>query len=260
MKSLILSQCYLTTEAQGRLLAVCLELAQQLNPGYDILLIDNASPLDPIAWCSGLWKFAVLANVMPLPILGGGRMMARFTQSIGHFSHKFTGERDPSTARDGPGRAIMTGLQIAMNSGYDRLVSLESDCLFARPFDEGFAMMTKAAAMLPRTKHGYLETNVMWFNDLKWLKEYNLIGRYDWPNQTPQTQRPGREGERIYEEILGSHLQVLPYKGGRGEGYTNAQNLTAIYPEGIDFLTHVSRETFARFLELNGHGDLGEKL
>lgn len=252
-KTLILTQCYVTTEERGRLLAVNLELIRRLNPGFHILLIDNASPIPAVIEGSEGFEEWELEELR----LEGHLNVFRFDESIGHFSHKFVDERDPLTARDGPGRAIMTGLRIAINSGYDRCVYVEDDCLFAKPLEEGFSQMRKPVACLPRGRYGYLETNVMWFADLHWLDKFDLIGRYDWPTQK---QGPGREGERIYEAILGEHLQVLPYKGGRGEGFTNKKNLTAIYPEGVDFITHVSRETYAEFLRLNGFKDLASKL
>lgn len=238
MKTLILTQCHLKTEQQGRLLGTTVRLAQRLNPGYDVLLMDNASPIDPTPF---LPKDPAVE-------------IERFPDAIGHFSHKFADEREDR--RDGPGRAIMTGLQAAIDSGYDRLVYLEDDCLFARPFEEGFAQMTKPVACLPRGRWGYLDWNMFWVADLAWLKASRFIERYDWPTQK---QGPGNEGERIYENLLVPNLNVLPFKGGRGEGYVNAHNLRAVYP-ACDFLTHVDRECYAEFLRMNGHNDLADKL
>lgn len=237
-----MTQCFLKNEAQANMLAANLELIKRLNPGWPVLLMDNCSPLDS-RMCQ-----AITDNVTDIH---------RFPDSIGHFSHKFVDERDPTTARDGPGRAIMTGIQMAIERGYDRLVYVEDDFLFAKPFEEGFAQMRKPVACLPRGKFGYLEWGVFWIKDLAWFKQYDFIGRYDWPNQK---QGPGREGERIYEAILGEHLQVLPYKGARGEGYINAANLSAVFPNGADYLTHVTTDTFAAFLRMNGQDDLAEKL
>lgn len=243
-RTLIFTQCFIQDEEKGRLAGVSLELNHRLNPGFDLLLIDNASPLDPL-------RFIIPHDDRPIDIF-------RFPDSIGHFGQKFKDET--GEPRDGPGRAIMTGIQMAFDGGYDRLVITESDALFARPFEEGFSLMKRPAATLPRTKWGYLENNVMWFADLRWLQGFDLIGKYGWEKQTKETQDAGNEGERHYERILQGHLDVLPFKGGRGEGYTNESNLRAIYPDGVDFLTHVSRETFAEFLRLNGFDDLVEKL
>jgi hypothetical protein len=240
-RALILSQCYLKTEEQGRLLAVSLGLARRLNPDTPILLMDNASPLEVLAFIDG----------MP------GIDIHRFPDAIGHFSHKFEDEMSPEERRDGPGRAIMTGLQMAIDSGYDRLAYIEGDALFACPIEEGFAQMRHPFACLPRGKWGYLDWNVFWVASLQWLKEFDFIGKYDWPNQK---QGPGNEGERVYERLLANHLDVLPFRGARGEEYINADNLRAIFPTGVDWLTHVSRETFAEFLRGNGHPDLMEKL
>ena len=148
-------------------------------------------------------------------------------------------------------------LQMAIESGYDRLAYIEGDALFARPIEDGFQQMRQPFACLPRGKWGYLDWNVFWIKDLAWLKAFNFIGRYDWPNQK---QGPGREGERIYEQILGEHLQALPYRFRRGEGYINADNLEAVFPEGCDGLTHVETPCYRRFLEIHGHADLACKL
>lgn len=258
MKTLILTQCHLKSDEQGRMLGTNLELMQRLNPGYDVLLIDNASLIEPERFLpEGCWRMDYSLDAAgDDETVEGSFNIEWFEEAIGHFSHKFDGERI-QPARDGPGRAIMTGIRIAQNSGYDRLVYCEDDCLFAKPLEEGFARMQKPVAMLPRTRWGYLETNVMWFADLKWLERFDLIGRYDWPNQK---QGPGREGERVYEAILGEHLQVLPFKGGRGENFISERNLTHVFPNGIDFITHVSRETHGTILRMNGHGDLVPKL
>lgn len=256
MKTLVLTQCFLKTEEQGKMLGVNLELIQRLNPDCHLLLIDNASPIPADPYCRGPWmgKYECSPD---MTTMGSTHLCLRFPDSIGHFSHKFVDERDPTTARDGPGRAIMTGLRIAMNSGYDRLVYCEDDALFARPFEDGFAKMKLPVACLPRGRYGYLDWNVFWVNDLKWLEQFGFIGRYDWPTQK---QGPGREGERVYEAILKDFLQVLPFKGGRGEGFINERNLAHVFPDGVDWITHVSRETYAEFLRMHGHDDLARKL
>lgn len=253
MKTLIFSQCFIKDEEQGKLLGASLALARRLNPGFDILLLDNASPIQPM-FANG-WRMAAVEGK---PVTLGYDHCLRFPDSIGHFSPKFNAEHD--NPRDGPGRAIMTGLQIAMDSGYDRAVYLESDALFAKPFEDGFAQMTKPTAMLPRTKWGYLETNVMWFSDLKWLKDFDLIARYNWPAQSKHTQGPNNEGERHYERILGAYLQILNYKGGRGDNYLTARNMRMLFPRGIDFVTHCDMAGYAEFLRINGHDDLAEKM
>jgi hypothetical protein len=249
MKTAILTQCFLTRPEQGRLLAVCYELLRRLNPDYDIILCDNASPLDPLDYVG-----------KPLTVL-------RFSDSIGHFSPKFVHEH--KVRRDGPGRANMTLLREARDLGYDRAVYTETDCLFSIPFEDGFRRMKKPSACLPRIKWGYLEWQAWWIADLKWLvDEHKFIEKYDWPNQTGIP-----EGERVYETILGPYLEVLPYQGGRGDGawhihgneeqwqggWVNASNLRKIWPE-CKFITHTSTETFAEFLRMNGFDDLVEKL
>ena len=248
--TVIFSQVYLNTAEQGRLMAVCLELTRRLNPGWPLMLMDNASPLDPFAFMPREWV----------------EHYHRFTDAIGHFSPKYTHEHDEP--RDGPGRAIMTALHLARDAGYDRAVHMEADALCAVPFEDGFRRMTKPTACLPRIKWGYLDWQVWWIADLKWLvDDHRFLDKYNWPAKT----KHDKEGERIYEDLLAGFLEVIPLKGGRGDGYykpdgewvsgwIRADNLAAVFPGGIDYITHVHTSTFAEFLRLNGHDDLAEKL
>ncbi len=249
--TLILCQCHLQREEQGKLLGVCLELLHRLNP-YDFLLIDNASPLDPLS-------FIIPHDDRPVDIF-------RFPDAIGHFSPKFVHEHEEP--KDGPGRANMTGLQMARASGYDRVVYIESDSLVFRPLEEGFAKMTKPVACLPRLKWGYCEWAIWWNADIPWLVDtHKFIEKYDWPSKT----KHHKEGERIYEDILGPHLQILPWKGDRGDwwpkpdgtwahGWITADNLKVVYPDGLDWITHVQTPCFAEALRMNGHADLVSRL
>jgi hypothetical protein len=248
MKTLIFMQCLIRDAEEGRFVGLAFELARRLNTGADFLLIDNASPLNPLDFLG-----AVAATIH------------RFPSAIGHFNAKYVHERnDP---RDGPGRAIMTALQIAMASGYDRAVYLESDCLFARPVEWGFSQMTKPTACCPRTIFGWLDWQVWWIADLRWLREHRFVEKYDWPNQT--SDKP--EGDLQYETSLGKYLQALPVKGSRGDfrrrphvmrnrDWIRPDNIHDVFPDGCDFLTHVSPETFAEFLKMNGFPDLVDRL
>jgi len=56
LSTLIWSQVHLRNEAQGRLFAVSHELIKRLNPAADILVIDNASPLDPVPFTHSKWR------------------------------------------------------------------------------------------------------------------------------------------------------------------------------------------------------------
>ncbi len=265
-RTLIYAQCHLKAEEQGRLLGVAIELNQRLNPSWDFLLIDNASPLDPVDILSGCaFGEKLLDDYLPTELHQGIVNVWRFCDAIGHFSPKFTHEMP--TPKDGPGRAMMKGLEIARASGYDRVVYAESDTLFAKPFEEGFAQMKRPTACLPRTKWGYLDWQAWWIADLPWLvDQHKFIEKYDWPNQTGTP-----EGERVYETILSGYLDVLPWRGGRGDGWIRpdgswqpswitGHNMRTLFPEGIDYLTHCDTDAYKEFLRMNGHDDLVERL
>lgn len=254
MKTLIFGGVHITNERAGNLMRTALALAEKLNPGVDFLLVDNGSPLDPRKFLDESWNdtgFSLRDGL--IPTIGKGKTICRFTDSIGHFF--WDADRDPPP-KDGPGRGIMTALQVAMKSGYDRAVYMEPDCLFARPIEDGFKQMTKPIGFLPRTPWGYLDNQVWWFADLKWLKEYDYVGKYDWPNRVGD-RRGEPPGEVIHEQISGDHFDVLPFKGCRtSQVPVKAHNIRHAFPDGVDFITHADRDTFAAFLEMNGHAHL----
>lgn len=267
LRTLIWMQCHIRTEEQGRLLNVCVELARRLNPDTQLLLMNNASPLDPRAFlefeyrCNHTMDNLTAMFTEPLQIV-------HFPDAIGHFSPKFTHEMPREQMRDGPGRANMTALRIAADSGYDRAMYLESDAPYVKPASWGFDQMTRPVGCAPRIKWGYLEWTPWWIKDIPWfVNDFNFPARYNWEGQTPD--KP--EGERQYETIMGEYLQVLPVKGARGDywekpdgtihpGWITPQNIRGIFPDGCDSITHVSMDTHREFLKMNGYDDLVERL
>jgi len=264
VKTLIFTQCFLKTEAQGRLMATSIKLMERLNPGVDILLIDNASPIDPRIPLGGDWSdlSPVLlddaGNILEPLYEPARRSIAVFREAIGHFHYD---KHNMVAPRDGPGRAIMTALKIAALSGYDRAAYMESDCLFALPLQWGWDRMVKPCACEPRIPYGYLDWQCWWIRDLQWLvNEFDFPARYDWPNRKPDWMGD-LCGELIYEQILGDHLEALPLRGGRGDAIKLTRGkLREMFPTGCDFLTHADVEDFATFLEMNGHADLVQLL
>lgn len=154
----------------------------------------------------------------------------------------------------------MSALSLATNLDYDRAAYIECDCLFVHPVAWAFDQMTKPYGCAGRTVHGYLENNVAFFSDLKWLREFDFVGKYDWPNRIGDKQ--GEEaGEYIWERILGEHLEVLPLRGGRMRSRNiTAANFRKAFPDGCDFITHADADTNAIFLRQNGFADLMEHL
>lgn len=248
MKTLVFSQCHIRHDVFGRLMRTSIELVQRLNPGIDILMIDNASPLGPEKWLPG-WPVGDLdPEGTPRPVVTP-RSIMRFGDAIGHLH--YDREKDPPP-RDGPGRGMMTALRIAHMSGYSRAVYVESDCLFAKPVSWGFERMTRMTACCPRLPGGYLDWQVWWIADLPALLSTGFVERYDW-RRRHAGERPG---ELLYEELLGEGLEVLPVRGGRGSHYRMLAGDVMAWPGGIDYITHADRAAYCAFLERNGHGDL----
>ena len=261
MKTLFWHQIHLRYPEQGRLWATCLKLVRRLNPGIDILVIDNASPLDPFQFVDRIgWDFQQLRPIgevsapsIPKPSALPGQSMVRFAESLGHFfhGHTFGGE-----VRDGPGRAMTLALSMAMREGFDRAAYIEADALYRHPLSWGFDRMTAPVACQPETTYGYLDWHVWWIKDLPWFEQFRFLEKYDWAN------RKGEAGgepvaENVYRDILWPHVEPLPVTGVRGETIAlGAADIERHFPAGMDLITHVTIDTFARWLEINGHADL----
>ncbi len=268
MKTLIWQQLHLRSEGQGKLWAVSQELIRRLNPDCDLLVIDNASPLDPLGFTPGYrWVQCRLGPMSEMvPTLDPGRhvgskapALIRFHESIGHFFH---GHTWGLPVRDGPGRAHTLAWNIAMDSGYDRAVYLEADALFRHPVQWGFERMAPGpgVAAQPGGKYYSADWQIWWVNDLRWFREFDFTGKYDWKSRVGE---PGGEpaAEDIYIRIFGEVLQRLPVTGDRGDAtQLSAANLEEQYPQGLDLITHVHLCCFARWLELEGHPDLARRL
>lgn len=240
--TLIFSCTHLKTDRDVRFFEVQQKLLERLNPGVPRLVVDSASPIPSWTW------FAAGFNLFQFP------------DALGHPG------KDPDARGDGPGRAIMKGLEIAITEGFKRAVYAEADALVATPVEWGFRQLTKPIGLQPRCQHGFLDTQMIWFGDLAWLKEFDFISKYDWPNQ-----RRVHDGDLLYEGIPGpDNIQVLPHRGGRVDppvqgapwptDHLTAENLVERFPDGIDYITHGSDELNAQFLRVNGHGDLVEFL
>lgn len=293
MKTLVFSQCRVVHDIHGRLLRTCLELVQRLNPGIDVLLIDNASPLSLQPYLTGTpygWAGLQLPDEGYTPahstILTAHHTVAVFNSAIGHFNHDRHREPPP---RDGPGRAISTALSIAMASGYERAAYIEGDCLCFRPVSWGFDYMARirrprydpvsfnltrepditkpvplavapTVGFQPRLPVGYLDNNVWLFSDLRWLANVRAVERYDWPNRKGDF-RGEPTGEQIWERIFADDLSVIPWRGGRaGMCGFDAGNLRERFPDGIDYITHADRAGYCAALSMMGHSDLAPYL
>lgn len=233
----IFTQCHLVDEAQYRLMRVSVELMRRLNPGIPILLVDNASTITP--------DF-------------DADYLIRFKTAIGHFDLS-PPDSDP---RDGPGRAMMSALTLATTCDFDRAVYIEGDCLYFRSVQWGFDQMKKRVGMQPICRHRCYDTQVMWFADLKWLRESKFVERFNWPALRRQVGGvgEGKFGEMRYARLFEDNLDIVQTRGERDEWESSPEQLRAKYPQGIDFLTHAREETNREALKINGHMDLMDKV
>ena len=244
---LLIQQVHLRTEAQCRLFAVSQALLRRLNPGCHLLVIDNASPLDPLPWMAGEWDQVLLSPMSDkVPLIERDMTLLRFAEALGHFSYGGTA--------DGPGRAIMRGIEMAIEGGYKKAVYIESDCLVSRPVKWWFDQMKKPVACQPVSRHGFVDWQVMPF-DVKFMGEFCFVGKYDWKNQTVE-KNAKTFGEQQYFDILGDNVEIIDCVGERVEGTLDVKGWVEKYKSGVDFVTHGDYEIYAAFLVLNGHKDL----
>lgn len=242
---------HLRTETEGKLLRVWQEMLEEQNPfAFDLLVVDSKAPLHPadyLMW-SDEWQVQIIDDFEQL-LVSGPRNLIHFTNALGHPFHD--GVREAS----GSDRALMMGFQTAVNSGYDRVVYLEMDLLFARPLQDAFDLMTKPAACLSLVSHGKFPENGLFIADCEHMKVINFIERYNWRGKTFP------EGELRQWRIYGDDVQLLPFRGCRDGGATAPDDLwVKWWPEGIAWLTHAQIPTLAAFLRFNNFPHLAELL
>ncbi len=230
---------HLRTEWDATLLGIW---RQMLEPqGCDLLIVESKSPYEGLPD----WPRTEIPDDDAQMAVSGPRNILAFRDKRGHPFH------DGVLAGAGSDRAMMMGFQTAINSGYERVVYLEMDLLFARPLSEAFAMMTKPAACLPLVSHGKFPEVGLFIADCQHMREIDFVARYDWKGPT----RP--EGELRQWRIYGDDLQFLPFRGCRDANLMTPQALRRSYPDGIDWLTHVYPETALEFCRMNGISPCG---
>ena len=218
-RTLIFGTSYVGDQQAKWLLEQWVEVNRRLNSSKDcaVLIVDSASPCLP----AGLNVFQLGKN-------------------IGHLSR---------TGQDGWGKAFCVGLEMAAQKGFDYVVHIETDLLFARPVAPIIDRMARfgvgAAAPMANPWH-YIETALL-FLDMRWVRESDFIARYDWEH-SPAAPLP----EQRVQAILADKLWALPLRGMRNDlGALTAGNMAGRFPEGIDYLTHATPATFRAFLAMN---------
>lgn len=248
MRTLLFQSVHLQNDAEARLFDVACTLLRRLNPGMDLLLVDNASPIAP----ASIVRDAAILDLQHddgSAVLREPVTICRFPDAIGHLSK--------GGQRDGPGRALCAGVRIAIDNGYDRLFYQEQDALCGLPAEWFFARMHKPVACQQRCKrHKWLDWNV-WPSMVRYLKDADFIGNYNWHARNPET---FEEAERWNERFFGDQLQVIPVRGERWEGDLTVEQFRETYSGGCDLITHVGLDVHAEWLRMNHFNDLAERL
>lgn len=224
-KTLIYGTSYIATPERMELTKLWAKLCAKLNPDCDLLLVDSASPFDPM-------KF------MPENLL----WIRRFHDNLGHLN---------AGGGDGWGRAFCYGLQFGIDEGYDRIAYIDADILFAKPVGPIFDKMERNGVKVScplDMNFQFLENGIVFMNP-EYMRDIRFIERYDWPN-SPQMPLP----ERRFELLLEDALFTLPLRGCRNDfDLVTMANCREAFPWSWDYLTHAKDfNLYYRFLELNG--------
>src|SRR5262245_56148311 len=156
---LIFGTGYFFDDACVELCRLWARLLRHLNPDERVILIDSHSPFNPEEFLDRKHKIDIW----------------RWPDNIGHMKRG---------GRDGPGRSLCKGLQMALDEGHDYAVHYECDVLFARPFKPLIdKMRTNGAKVvaLPLIQYHFVGFEVS-FWEMDWVRKTKFIERYDWPN------------------------------------------------------------------------------
>jgi len=243
-RTLILGTSYVGEGAQGygaKLVTLWARLAQHLNPDTDILIVDSASPTPPRDFLEpyGFQRWTGRENRK--------YSIYEFADNIGHLN---------TTRRDGWGRALCRGIEIAIEHEYDFIAYKDVDIVFTRPVApivDRLARHGIAAACPMDPIYQFLENGLM-FLDVAYLRKSRFVERYDWPNRGNEPLTPGSIPEVIFERLIGDELFILPLRGLRNDlDRVTVNNLAHAFPYGIDYLTHCKDfSIYERLLQMKG--------
>lgn len=240
-----------------------------IAPECDVLVIDCNSPFRPGAFLRDLgfsecvtpvekWDDEGVAlmfaprepmafkgsTIAPRPI----RTCGSFSGNIGHLS---------LGGGDGWGRSFCKGLEIALSSGYEYVVYLEPDLIFApkvMPIVEKMRRCGVKAAAPMDTVYHFIANEIM-FLDVAYLRESRFVERYDWANPPPLHYLT--TPEKRCEDLLKDELWILPIRGLRNDHHMltreNIGRRDKVFPLGLDYLTHCRDfALYEMFMQING--------
>jgi hypothetical protein len=170
------------------------------------------------------------------------RMYFNFPDNVGHLSRK-----NVTAGRDGWGRALCKGLEIACELGYDYAVHIEGDSLFRLKVADVVKQMRAEGIDCASTdvrgmrnkelETQWIETGLMFFST-DYIKRSNFIKRYDWPNRqaVPTPERYIRQWILQTDLKAGQQLRLMPWKALRADkNQINKDNVLAL---DLDWVTH----------------------
>lgn len=221
MRTMIFGTSYVQGAAALETFRMWQALTHRLNPNTDIVVIDSASPM----FLDGDPSFD----------------MVQLGNNIGHLSRG---------GQDGWGRAFTVGLLNAIDMDYDWVVHIECDLLFARPVSEVIEKMIRSgveAAAPMAMPYQFIETALSFWN-VAYLREIDLVDRYDWENPPANGLLP----EQRIAAICAESLFALPLRGFRNDMRVTAEQLQRMFPTGIDWITHCDLPVLRKFVEMQG--------
>lgn len=251
-RTLLFGASWTPTEEKRELCRLWARSLDVIAPECDVLVIDCNSPFRPgafladqgfVFWTEYLADFD-FTKLLPQPFKG----VASFSDNIGHLS---------LGGGDGWGRSFCKGLEIAISSGYDYVVYLEPDLIFApkvMPIVEKMQRCGVKAAAPMDTVYHFIANEIM-FLDVAYLKESRFVERYDWANPPPLHYLT--TPEKRCEDLLKDELWILPIRGLRNDHHMltrdNIGRRDKVFPLGLDYLTHCRDfALYEMFMQING--------
>ena len=225
-KILIIGTSYIHGAAASEMFRLWADTTLRLNPDADILVVDSASPME-------------------LPYYPPPLKYLNLPDNVGHLARG---------GKDGWGRAFSAGIGYAIRNEYEWVANIECDMLCAVPVEEIFAKMIRAGvkccAPMAMPYH-FTETGCSFWS-VPYLAKSKLVETYDWQNSKPTGPLP----EQRIDAICAEDMFALPMRGMRNDARYNADQIQAMFPFGIDWITHCELPVARRFMEMNKLGEV----
>lgn len=221
MRVLIFGTTFAESEDKSYMASMWGLTHERLNPDCDLLLVDSASPCKIEELCAPVFQ---LGN------------------NIGHLS---------KGGQDGWGRAFCTGLNYAMERGYDYVAHIEGDSLCSLDvmrvcqtmYTHNLAVVSVPVRGTKHFEKDWVETGLMLFN-VDYVEGKEIVKQYNWRDgaykQYPQTP------EFWLYKIFGAdlHMQKTWHTIRDDKKILTVDNV-----HDFDWITHTSKEIFNAFAD-----------